>query len=201
MKIFFPFLLFLIFPFFLFAQAPAGWSNMQTLDATIQTDIRYATTNNFVGVKMYDCAGCYFRTEMANALVKAHKELQQKGYGGLKFFDCYRPAPFQQRLWDAKPDARFVTPPHLGSMHSRGGAADLTIIDKNGNELDMGTGFDTFSPLSYQTATNLPKQVLENRALLRNTLKKYGLKHIRTEWWHFSYKIKYPVADWTWGCK
>ena len=186
----------------LFAQVPKGWVDITALDPTIQTDIRYATTNNFVEAKMYDCAACYFRQEVAEALVKAHKALKTKGYGGLKMYDCYRPAAYQQRLWDKKPDARFVTPPNKGSMHSRGGAADLTVLDKNGAELDMGTPIDSFSEKSYQTCTDLPKQVLANRALLRNTLEQYGFRHIRTEWWHFSFvKGKFSVGTWIWNCK
>jgi zinc D-Ala-D-Ala dipeptidase len=185
-----------------FAQSPpAGWVNILDLDPTIQTDIRYATSNNFVKAQMYDCPACYFRERVAQALLKAHHDLRAAGYGGLKFYDCYRPAPYQQRLWNKMPDARFVTPPRKGSMHSRGGAADLTVIDKQGNELDMGTPFDSFDPKSYQTCTNLPPQVLQNRNLLRQALERYGFRHIRTEWWHFAYiPQQYPVANWLWHC-
>ena len=184
------------------AQAtPAGWVNILDLDPTIRTDIRYATDNNFVKAKMYDCAACYFREAVAQALLKAHKDLRAQGWGGLKLYDCYRPAPYQQRLWQKMPDARFVTPPDRGSMHSRGGAADLTIVDKNGTELDMGTPFDSFDPKSYQTCKTLPAQVLKNRGILRQALERYGFRHIRTEWWHFAYiKQQYGVADWLWRC-
>ncbi|MEY4927077.1 MAG: hypothetical protein RI894_1513 [Bacteroidota bacterium] len=179
--------------------APSGWVNIQDLDPSIKLDIRYATDNNFTKAQLYDCPACYFRTTVANAVVKVHKDLQAQGYGGLKMFDCYRPAPYQLRLWKKVPDARFVTPPQKGSMHSRGGAADLTVLDKSGNELDMGTPFDSFDKKSYQTCTEFPKNILDNRAVLRNTMEKYGFRAIRTEWWHFAYiPTQYSVADWLW---
>jgi zinc D-Ala-D-Ala dipeptidase len=177
------------------------WTELTALDSTIHIDIRYATTNNFVNAKMYDCGRCFLRPEAAKAVAKAHKILKDKGYGGFKMFDCYRPKPYQQRLWDKVPDDRYVTPPWKGSQHTRGLAVDLTIIDKNGNELDMGTPFDTFSEKAHSTYQDLPKNVLENRKLLRGVLEDVGFKGIRTEWWHFSYQnAKYGLSDWVWKC-
>jgi zinc D-Ala-D-Ala dipeptidase len=177
------------------------WTELTALDSTIHIDIRYATTDNFVKAKMYDCGRCFLRPEAAKAVAKAHKVLKDKGYGGFKMFDCYRPKPYQQRLWDKVPDANYVTPPWKGSQHTRGLAADLTIVDKNGNELDMGTPFDTFSEKAHSTYQDLPKNVLENRKLLRGVLEDVGFKGIRTEWWHFSYQnAKYGLSDWVWKC-
>ena len=107
---------------------PDGWVNIRTAAPSIVLDIRYATTNNFVNAQMYPCAECFLRSPAAEALLAAHSELQKQGYG-LKMFDCYRPAPVQERLWAKMPDARYVTNPRKGSMHGRGGAADLTIVD------------------------------------------------------------------------
>jgi zinc D-Ala-D-Ala dipeptidase len=177
------------------------WTELTELDNSINIDIRYATTNNFVNAKMYDCGRCFLRPEAAKAVAKAHKVLKDKGYGGFKMFDCYRPKPYQQRLWDKVPDDRYVTPPWKGSQHTRGLAVDLTIVDKNGNELDMGTPFDTFSEKAHSTYQDLPKNVLENRKLLRGVLADVGFKGIRTEWWHFSYQnAKYGLSDWVWKC-
>jgi D-alanyl-D-alanine dipeptidase len=178
------------------------WTELTSLDKTIALDLRYATTNNFVKAQMYDCGRCFFRPEAALALAKAHKMLRDKGYGGLKMFDCYRPRPYQQRLWDKKPDKNYVTPPWKGSQHTRGLAADLTIIDKNGKELDMGTPFDTFSEKAHSDYKNLPEEVLANRQLLKTVLEKVGFKSIRTEWWHYSFQLKkYELSDWVWDCK
>ena len=178
-----------------------GFTELISLESSIKIDIKYATTDNFVKEKMYNCGKCFLRPEVAEAIVKAQKKLEKKGYG-LKMFDCYRPRPFQQRLWDKVPDDRYVTNPKKGSMHNRGAAVDLTLVDKNGKELDMGTPFDFFGEKAYQTCTDLPKNVLENRKLLNTTLESVGFKTIRTEWWHFSYtKKKYALSDWLWDCK
>ena len=178
-----------------------GFVELKNLDSSIQIDIKYATTDNFVKEKMYNCGKCFLRPEVANAIVAAQKIVQKKGYG-LKMFDCYRPRPFQQKLWDKVPDDRYVTPPAKGSMHNRGAAVDITLVDKNGKEIDMGTPFDFFGEKAYQTYTNLPKDVLNHRKLLTETLESVGFKRIRTEWWHFSFqKKKYTLSDWLWDCK
>jgi len=176
------------------------FANVTELDPTIRLDIRYATTDNFTKTKIYDCPQCLLRPEAADAVVLAHKALKKKGLG-LKMFDCYRPRPYQQRLWDKVPNPDYVTPPAKGSMHSRGAAVDLTIIDANGKELDMGTPYDFFGPEAHTDNTKLPQKVLANRRLLRETLEAVGFKGIRTEWWHFSYQRKtWPLSDYVWPC-
>jgi D-alanyl-D-alanine dipeptidase len=178
----------------------AGFVEIRRLDSTILLDIRYATANNFTGSKIYDCPRCFLRPETARALVRAQKKLQAQGLG-LKLFDCYRPRPYQQRLWDKVPDPNYVMPPAKGSMHSRGAAVDLTLVDAKGNELDMGTPYDFFGPKAHYDYTKLPAKVLENRRLLRRTMEAVGLKGIRTEWWHFSFQGKnFPLSDWVWPC-
>ena len=178
----------------------SGFSDISTLDPTIKLDIRYATTNNFTKSKIYDCPRCLLRPEAAAAIVKANKALKARGYA-LKMFDCYRPRPYQQRLWDKVPNPDYVTPPAKGSMHSRGAAVDLTIVDAQGRELEMGTPYDFFGVEAHTDYTKLPAKVLENRALLRTTLEAVGFKGIRTEWWHFSYqKRNYALSDYLWPC-
>jgi D-alanyl-D-alanine dipeptidase len=177
-----------------------GFVDIQALDATIRLDIRYATANNFTSAKIYDCARCLLRLEAAAALQKAHRALKRQGLG-LKMFDCYRPRPYQQRLWDKVPNPDYVTPPEKGSMHSRGAAVDLTIVDAQGNELDMGTPYDFFGREAHYDYTRLPGKVLANRRLLRRTMEAAGFQGIRTEWWHFSFKGKnYPLSDFVWEC-
>ncbi len=177
------------------------WTRILDVDATIVEDMRYATTDNFVGIVLYDCAACYLRPEAAEAIGKAHKILKEKGYGGLKMFDCYRPRPIQQKLWDKVPNASYVTPPWKGSMHNRGLAVDLTIIDSLGNQLDMGTKFDYFGQEGHHTYLGHSPDILANRKLLKETMFAVGFRHIRTEWWHYSFtKASYPVSDWLWDC-
>lgn len=178
-----------------------GFRDVVALESGILLDIRYATNNNFTKSKIYDCPMCLLRPEVAEAVVKAHRNLKKKGLG-LKMFDCYRPRPYQQRLWDKVPNPNYVTPPAKGSMHSRGAAVDLTLVDSKGNELDMGTPYDFFGPEAHTDNQKLPKKVLENRKILRDALAEVGFKGIRTEWWHFSYQGKtWPLSDYVWPCQ
>ncbi len=177
------------------------WADVAALDSTIRIDIRYATANNFTKSKIYDCPACYLRPEAAAALVKAQKALKKQGFG-FKMFDCYRPRPYQQRLWDKVPNPNYVTPPQKGSMHSRGAAVDLTLVDSNGKELDMGTEYDFFGPEAHTDFLKLPPKVLENRKRLKDALEAVGFAGIRTEWWHFSFKKgKYDLASEVWRCE
>lgn len=182
------------------AAIPSEFTDVTVLDPSIRLDIRYATTDNFTKAKIYDCPRCLLRPEAAQALVKAHKALQKKGLG-LKMFDCYRPRPYQQRLWDKVPNPDYVTPPAKGSMHSRGAAVDLTIVDERGRELDMGTEYDFFGREAHTDYMGHSAKVQANRDLLRETLATVGFKGIRTEWWHFSFQGKdYPLSDYVWPC-
>ena len=181
------------------ATAPKGWIELAKSDASIPLDIRYATTNNFMKQQVYTCGRCFLKAEAAEAIVKAHKILQKKGYGGLKMFDCYRPRPVQYKLWKIVPDARYVANPKKGSMHNRGFAVDLTIIDKDGKELDFGTGYDDFTEKAHGNYTKFSKQILDNRQLLNETMEAVGLQGTTTEWWHFSLRgQKAELAEWLW---
>lgn len=176
------------------------WSEL-TKDDGFVLDIRYATTNNFTKKQIYDCGKCFMRPEAAEKLKTIRAELKEKFGYDIKIFDCYRPGPYQQRLWDIVPNPDYVTPPHKGSMHSKGLAIDLTLIDKEGNELDMGTAFDFFGPEAHQ-GYNHSDAVKRHRWILRSTMEKHGFGSIRTEWWHFSYKGKsYPLDKWVWDCE
>ncbi len=176
------------------------WTDIGRLIPGIALDLRYATTDNFVDEKLYPCARCFLRPKAAAALLDIHTQLQHKGLG-LQLFDCYRPASVQQRLWEKVPDATYVTPPAKGSMHNRGLAVDLTLVDSNGVALDMGTPFDFFGRKAHHTHTDLPEEVLTNRRLLKSTMESNGFKSIRTEWWHYSYVGGgYGLADMIWKC-
>ena len=136
---------------------------------SIDLSFPYATTNNFVKTQLYPCARCFLRTEVALAVERAHQQLQHQGYGGLRLFDCYRPQPIQQKMWEIEPDERYVANPAKGSDHNRGIAVDLTILDRHGEPLDLGTAFDKFSPKSHHTYLDLSPEVLKNRSLLKTT--------------------------------
>lgn len=177
------------------------WTDIQFLDSTIIIDLKYATTDNFVEEQLYDCPRCFLRPAAAKALVALHRQFQKQGLG-VKVYDCYRPRPIQQKLWDKVPNASYVTPPSRGSMHNRGLAVDLTLVDAKGQTLDMGTAYDFFGQRAHHTFTDLPETVLKNRQLLKETLFQFNFQSIRTEWWHYSYTIgKYELSDMLWNCE
>jgi len=182
------------------------WTDIHLVEPDIIIDMKYATTENFVEEVMYECGRCLLRPDVAKGVQKAQQVLQKKKEGyTLKMLDCYRPRPVQQKLWDKVPNAMYVTPPSKGSMHNRGAAVDLTIVDDKGNELDMGTPFDFFGKRAHQDFYDLPEEVLDNRKLLKSTMIKAGFKPIRTEWWHYYYADgaprKFEISDYLWECK
>lgn len=181
--------LLLLFTYSFISNAQSNMVDIRALDSTILIDIKYATEDNFVKKVIYPCGKCLLRPEAAKALVVIQQLLKEEGMG-LLMYDCYRPRPAQQELWNIMPNASYVTPPSKGSMHNRGLAVDLTIIDYQTKEvLDMGTGYDFFGKEAHYDYLNHPKQVLKNRQLLREILAAAGFKGIRTEWWHFNYPV------------
>lgn len=176
------------------------WIELIRLDSTIIIDLKYATLDNFVGEKMYECGRCFLRPEVAVTLYKIHQVFREKGLG-LKMLDCYRPHPIQWKLWKKFPNPRYVTNPEKGSMHNRGKAVDLTLVDATGKELDMGTEFDYFGIEAHSNYDKLPEEVIRNRKLLKEAMLAHNFKGIRTEWWHFSYQGKaYSLSDMLWKC-
>ena len=176
--------------------------NIKSLSNDFILDIKYATADNFLKQAVYDCGECYLREATAKALLAAQKEFVKCGYS-LKLFDCYRPLSVQKKMWKILPGTHYVANPAKGSKHNRGAAVDLTLVDiATGKELDMGTPFDTFSPRAHHTYTQLPKEVLDNRKLLKEVLNKYNFKSIYSEWWHYEYRpeMASSVEDISWDC-
>ncbi|MBT8205275.1 MAG: M15 family metallopeptidase [Eudoraea sp.] len=164
-------------------------------------DLRYATENNFLKAQVYECAECYTRVKTAKALLAANKEFISQGFR-IKFFDCYRPNSVQYKMWAIVPNPQYVANPVKGSIHNRGGAVDITLVDQKGNELDMGTDFDYFGKRAYHDNFDLPDEILNNRKLLKEVMEKHGFWSIRTEWWHYNLgsASRDPVADFKWAC-
>jgi len=164
-------------------------------------DIKYATSDNFLKQPVYDCAACYLRYKTVTALLAAQVDFAKQGYR-LKLFDCYRPLDVQKKMWTILPGTNYVANPAKGSIHNRGGAVDLTLVDSLGIELDMGTAFDFFGPEAHHSYTNLPQNVLDNRKLLKNTMEKHNFKSIYSEWWHYNFiPARYDtVSNFTWEC-
>ncbi|MGF6271827.1 D-alanyl-D-alanine dipeptidase [Massilia sp. UYP11] len=177
----------------------AGSPEFRHLDsiAGIDVDLRYATANNFVGRDLYsphDCA--WLHVEAAAALERAVAWLAVHAPGLRPLvLDALRPQRVQQQLWDALEgtDLRlYLADPARGSIHSYGMALDITLVDADGVELDMGTAFDDMTELSHPAleegfvlAGRLTGHQLANRRLLRTAMLQAGFLGIKTEWWHF----------------
>ena len=164
-------------------------------------ELKYATPDNFLKQAVYDCGECYLRKSTAEALVKANKDFIQLGYR-IKLFDCYRPLSVQKKMWKILPGTHYVANPAKGSKHNRGAAVDLTLVDAQGKELNMGTPFDFFGKEAHHTYTEHSKEVLENRKLLKETLDKLNFKSIYSEWWHYEYRpeMQSKVENFEWQC-
>jgi D-alanyl-D-alanine dipeptidase len=153
----------------------------------IVLDIRYATTNNFTHQRMYKQAKAFARLPVVLALKDVEADLKERGLG-IKIFDAYRPYAITVKFYETTPDTNFVADPRKGSKHNRGCALDLSLVDlKTGKELDMPTGFDSFSKKAAANYADLPKQVTDNRELLKTVMQAHGFKVISTEWWHYDF--------------
>lgn len=164
-----------------------------------ELDLRYATTNNFIGKNLYgDFDRAFLHTEAKAKLDHALELLQAtpgKERWKFKIFDALRPRSVQHTLWDNTPthQKQYVADPvGFGSKHNYGFAVDIGLVDENGDEVDMGTGFDAFNRLSHTDNEEelvkhgkLTPQQVENRQLLRRVMVQSGFHTIRTEWWHF----------------
>ncbi|MEP5433412.1 MAG: M15 family metallopeptidase, partial [Flavobacteriaceae bacterium] len=104
-------------------------------------DLRYATKNNFLKEKVYDCGECYTRAKTVKALLKANEEFKKHGVK-IKFYDCYRPNSVQYKMWKIVPNPQYVANPVKGSIHNKGGAVDITLVTLEGEEVKMPTDFD-----------------------------------------------------------
>jgi D-alanyl-D-alanine dipeptidase len=178
---------------------PSDLVELQSLDNTIKYDIRYATTNNFMGAVFYSQARAFLQRPAAEALVRAHQKLKQRGYG-LLIHDAYRPWYVTKMFWDATPEAQriFVANPANGSRHNRGAAVDLTLYDlRTGRVVEMVGGYDEFSERSYPDYPGGTSQQRWLRELLRDAMEAEGFRVYDFEWWHFDYGEwrRYPIGN------
>lgn len=160
------------------------------LDSTIHLDIRYATSNNFVGEKFYSQARAFLQRPAAAALMLANRWLHSMGYG-LLIHDAYRPWYVTKMFWDATPveQREFVADPSKGSRHNRGCAVDLSLYDlKTGQPVPMVSGYDEFSHRAYPGYPGGTSLQRWHRALLQHAMESEGFTVFESEWWHFDYK-------------
>jgi D-alanyl-D-alanine dipeptidase len=153
----------------------------------IKLDIRYATKNNFMKQVMYNQARAFARRPVVAALKAIEAELKPKGYG-LKIFDAYRPYAVTIQFYEKASDKNFVADPAKGSMHNRGCAVDLTLIDlKTGKDVKMPTPYDSFEAAAAPHYNKLPADVIKNRDFLIKTMHAHGFKVMYNEWWHYDF--------------
>ena len=191
------------------ASPPEGFVDVQQLIPDIQLDLRYYGRHNFVGERIdgYQAPRALLTRQAVAALQNVQQELAPFGLG-LKIFDAYRPqqavnhfARWAEDPNDTRMKAEFY--PDVDkrvlfqegyiahkSGHSRGSTVDLTLAPLHpgdpGAELDMGTGFDLFSPQSWPDNPEMTPPQRAHRLLLRTVMEKYGFKPYDKEWWHFT---------------
>ena len=169
------------------------------LDETIKLDIRYATSNNFVGRAVYPEARAFLQRPAAEALVGVHRQLAERGLG-IVIFDGYRPWTITKLFWDVVPEdkRKFVADPAKGSKHNRGCAVDLSVYNlKTGELVPMPSGFDEFTERASPNYKGGTDEERANREMLRTLMEGAGFTVNPNEWWHFDYKDweQYAIYD------
>ena len=163
-------------------------------------DLRYAQKNNVCGHKLYAYPFCYLHQAAIAPLEKAIKSAKNLGLK-LKIFDGFRPLEVQRYMFDKfpsdDPKGGFISNPDGGVIpHCRGVAIDLTLVDGDGKELDMGTDFDEFSELAFHNCEKISVEAQRNRLILLGIMSAAGWDFYSKEWWHFQlFKPReYPVV-------
>jgi D-alanyl-D-alanine dipeptidase len=161
-------------------------------------DWKYATINNFTQQVLYKHPAAYLRMQVAQALQLIETDLNKLGLG-LIIYDAYRPYSVTKKMWESVPDDRYAANPARGSNHNRGAAVDVSLYNlKTGDPLPMPTLFDDFSEKAQHNYMELPKEILLNRSILKNTMTRYGLVDLDTEWWHYylpNAAIRFELLD------
>ena len=161
----------------------------------IITDLKYATTDNFTGVVIYDDSTAYLRYGTVKKLAAAQSELAKNGYS-LLIWDAYRPMSAQYRLWEVCPNPVYVADPTNGfSKHSRGNTVDISLIRTNGDPVEMPSGFDDFTSRADRDYSDVSQAVGENARYLEEVMTAAGFVGYSGEWWHYSDSTAYPVVE------
>jgi len=177
----------------------AGLIDVRTIVPDAIVDLRYATNNNFVHVRLYPAnARCLVHESMAAGLREAATRLRGQG-DVLVFWDCYRPHAVQVRIFQIVPNPAWVARPGpYARSHEAARSVDVTLaraatglacatqrIDGH-CLLDMGTGFDDFTSRAHAFATDgVSARAQSNRAILRSAMNAGGIEVYSGEWWHF----------------
>lgn len=175
----------------------AGLVDIRKLDRSIRVELKYSTVDNFMHQDVYgDLEDCYLQKEVARMVVRAQGLLRKRHPGyALKVFDGARPRRVQRIMWEIVKDTeqrKYVSNPDSGSIHNYGSAVDLTIVDEQGDELDMGTPYDFLGELAqpryearFLKEGKLTAEQVRHRAVLKEVMTEAGFTPISNEWWHF----------------
>jgi D-alanyl-D-alanine dipeptidase len=163
----------------------------------LMVDLKYATTDNFMKQNVYgSLRRCFLRPEAAAKLAEAARELHAlRPDLRLLAYDCARPLAVQEKMWRlvrGTPSEPYVADPRKGSMHNFGCAVDLTLADKGGRPLDLGTPYDAAGAraqprqdVALLKTGQISSAQLANRLLLRLVMVRGGFFPLDIEWWHF----------------
>ena len=181
--------------------ADTTFVNIKNYSTDFVLDMKYATTDNFLKTKVYDCEMCFLRYKTLQKLLAVNVVLAKKGIK-IKFFDCYRPLDIQKKMWQLVPNPDYVANPARGSMHNRGTAVDITLVDTKGTDFDMGTPFDFFGVEASHSYQKLTDTQIANRIFLKTIMLENGFKPFDTEWWHYSLidGASEKLANFKWTC-
>jgi D-alanyl-D-alanine dipeptidase len=162
----------------------------------IYVELRYATENNFTGVKIYDFTDAYLRYGTVKKLANVQKELKEQGYS-LKIWDAYRPFEAQQKLWEVYPDPNYVANPANGmKKHNLGGTVDITMVAADGSVISMPTEFDDFSLKADRNYSDIEdEEAVKNVMILQNAMENNGFTGYQGEWWDYSDTVEYEAED------
>lgn len=176
--------------------------NLKDYSQDFLFDMKYATSDNFLKSKVYDCAACFLRLKTVTALVKVNKKFMKKGLR-IKIFDCYRPLDIQKKMWKIVSNPKYVANPVKGSVHNRGGAVDITLVDTTGKELNMGTSFDFFGIEASHNYPDVSLEVKKNRILIKTLMTSNGFNSFDSEWWHYNLKsgLNDKISNAKWECE
>lgn len=159
----------------------------------VYQELMYATQENFTGQVIYDFQDAYLRYGTVKKLAGVCRDLAEMGLY-IKIWDGFRPVSAQFALWEVCPDPTYVADPNVGfSSHSRGNTLDVTLVDENGVELEMPTGFDDFSAKADRDYSDCTAAAANNADILEILMEKHGFTGYAGEWWHYSDTMSYPV--------
>ncbi len=152
----------------------------------IVVDLRYSTKDNFTGTVIYDFRDAWLRYGTVKKLKQAQELLSDKGYG-ICIWDAFRPAEAQDRLWEVYPDGNYVSNPANGySGHTRGDTVDVTLVTKDGGQVDMPSGFDDFTAASDRDYSDVTENQAVSAGILEDAMEQSGFDGYDMEWWHYS---------------